>query len=103
MRAALYIRTSTEDQAREGFSLDAQAEQLKAYCRDNNWEISDFYREEGYSCLDTDRPEYKRMMEDSDKWDILLVLKMDRIHCNGENFTQMMDDLGRKGKEFNSV
>ena len=103
MRAALYVRVSTEDQAREGQSLDAQTEQLKAYCEVNNLEISDIYREEGYSCRNTDRPEYKRMMDDSDKWDVLLVLNMDRIHCNVANFTLMLDDLGRKGKEFNST
>ena len=98
LRAALYVRNSAEDQAKEGLSLDEQTEQLMAYCRVNNWEISGIYREEGHSCQNTDRPEYKRMMGDSDKWDVLLVLKMDRIHCNVENFTQMMDDLSSKGK-----
>jgi DNA invertase Pin-like site-specific DNA recombinase len=42
-------------------------------------------------------------MENSDEWDVLLVLKMDRIHRNSVNFAFMMDDLRRKGKEFNSM
>ena len=103
MRAALYVRVSTEDQAREGFSLDAQTERLEAYCRLKSWTVSDIYREEGYSGRNTDRPEYKRMMSDHEKWDVLLVLKMDRIHRNSVNFTLMMDDLRHKNKEFNSV
>jgi len=103
MRAALYVRVSTEDQAKEGFSLDAQTQRLEAYCRLKDLTISDMYREEGYSGRNTDRPEYKRMMDDHDKWDILLVLKMDRIHRNSVNFTIMMDELRRKGKEFSSV
>jgi len=103
MRAALYVRVSTEDQAREGFSLDAQTERLKAYCRFKEWTISDIYREEGYSGRNTDRPEYRRMMDDQEKWDVLVVLKMDRIHRNSVNFTLMMDELRRKGKEFNST
>ena len=102
-RAALYVRVSTEDQAREGFSLDAQTERLKAYCRVKGWTVSDIYREEGYSGRNTDRPEYKRMMDDHEKWDVLLVLKMDRIHRNSVNFTVMMDELKRIGKQFNSV
>jgi DNA invertase Pin-like site-specific DNA recombinase len=103
MRAALYVRVSTEDQAKEGFSLDAQTKRLEASCRVRGWIISDVYRDDGYSGRNTGRPEYKRMMAESEKWDVLLVLKMDRIHRDSVNFTIMMDDLRRKGKEFNSV
>jgi len=102
-RAALYVRVSTEDQAREGFSLDAQTQRLEAYCRVKGLTVSEVYREEGYSGRNTDRPEYKRMMEDHEKWDVLLVLKMDRIHRNSVNFALMMDDLRRKSKEFISA
>lgn len=43
------------------------------------------------------------MMEDIEKWDALLVIKMDRIHRNSKNFMLMMEDLGKKGKEFVSM
>ncbi len=43
------------------------------------------------------------MMEEIDRWDIMLVLKMDRIHRNSRNFMNMMDTLGRKHKEFVSA
>ena len=103
MRAALYTRVSTEDQAVEGFSLDAQMARLEAFCRMRGWEISGRYREEGFSGRNTHRPEYERMFSESDSWDVLLVLKMDRIHRNSVNFTRMMDELREKGKEFSSV
>ena len=103
MRAALYARVSTEDQAKEGYSLDAQIKRLEAYCRVRNWEISGIYRDEGFSGRSSVRPEYNRMFSESDNWDVLLVLKMDRIHRNSVNFTFMMDELRRKGKEFNSM
>ncbi len=103
MRAALYARVSTEDQAREGFSLDAQVKRMEAYCRVRGWEVAGIYRDEGHSGRTTDRPEYARMMEESGSWDILLVLKMDRIHRNSVNFALMMDDLRSNGKEFNSM
>ena len=103
MRAALYTRVSTEDQAREGYSLDAQTKRLEAYCRVRGWEITDIYRDEGCSGTNTSRPEYKRMLDEHEKWDVLLVLKMDRIHRNSVNFACMMDELRRKGKEFNSM
>lgn len=103
MRAALYVRVSTEDQAKEGFSLDAQTKRLEAYCRVREWTVSGIYRDEGCSGRNADRPEYKRMMDGRDSWDVLVVLKMDRIHRNSVNFALMMDDLRRSGKEFNSM
>ena len=79
MRAALYVRVSTEDQASEGFSLDAQVKKLEAYCRVRGWDVAGVYRDEGFSGRSTDRPEYRRMMEEMDSWDTILVKKMDRI------------------------
>ena len=43
------------------------------------------------------------MMSESDRWDVVLVYKLDRIHRNSANFTQMLDQLGKMGKEFCSV
>jgi DNA invertase Pin-like site-specific DNA recombinase len=103
MRVALYVRVSTEDQAKEGFSLDAQMKKLEAYCRSRGWTPAGHFIEEGYSGRNTNRPEYKRMMDSMDDWDVLLVMKMDRIHRNSVNFALMMEDLKRKGKEFISV
>jgi len=103
MRAALYVRVSTEDQAKEGYSLDAQTEKLVAYCGFKEWTISDIYRDEGYSGRNINRPEYKRMMEEHETWDKLVVLKMDRIHRNSVNFTLMMDILRKRKKEFCST
>jgi DNA invertase Pin-like site-specific DNA recombinase len=103
VRAAIYTRVSTEDQAKEGFSLDAQLEKLRAYCTARGWDIAGEYVDEGYSGRKTRRPAYTRMMEDIEKWDALLVIKMDRIHRNSKNFMLMMEDLGKKGKEFVSM
>ena len=40
--AGIYIRVSTEDQAREGFSLPEQKERLEAYCKFKGYEIIDY-------------------------------------------------------------
>lgn len=103
MRAALYTRVSTEEQANEGFSLDAQMRRLEGYCAVEGWEIAGRYREEGHSGRSTERPEYQRMMSESASWDVVLVLKMDRIHRNSVNFARMMDALEAEGKDFCSV
>ena len=48
-RAALYIRVSTDEQAREGYSLEAQKENLIKYAKENNYTIVDIYADEGIS------------------------------------------------------
>ena len=103
MRAALYVRVSTEDQAKEGFSLDAQIKRLEAYCRSRGWVAAGRFVDDGYSGRKVNRPAYQDMMDSIDEWDVLLVLKMDRIHRNSVNFAMMMDFLKDNGKEFNSV
>ena len=103
MRAALYARVSTEDQARDGFSLDAQMKRLESYCARQGYDIVDRYVDEGYSGRKTNRPEYRRMMDEHERWDAIVVLKMDRIHRNSMNFTLMMNRLNNLGKEFISI
>ena len=102
-RAALYCRVSTEDQAKEGFSLSAQRDRLKAYCLAKGWTVSKIYVDDGYSGRKDERPAYRSMMSEKEEWDILVVLKMDRIHRNSKNFTMMMEMLNENEKEFTSM
>ena len=102
-RVALYTRVSTEDQAKEGYSLSAQMERLEAYCDAQGWDIVERYVDDGHSGRSIRRPAYRRMMEEREKWDIVLVMKMDRIHRNSKNFMGMMEDLERWGKKFSSM
>lgn len=80
MRAALYIRVSTQEQI-DGFSISAQKRQLTAYCESQGWEIVGFYVEEGVSAKDTKRPELQRMISHikNDLIDCVLVYKLDRL------------------------
>lgn len=103
LRAAIYARVSTEDQAREGYSIAAQLKRLRSYCLARGWTVANEYVDEGYSGRSPERPAYKRMMHDKDIWDVVVVLKMDRIHRNSRNFTMMMDFLRSWNKEFNST
>jgi len=103
VRVAIYTRVSTEDQAKEGFSLEAQRERLVAYCEAQGWDVVAIYEEDGHSGRSTRRPAYQRMMEERTKWDVILVMKMDRIHRNSKNFMIMMEDLEKWGKKFTSM
>jgi DNA invertase Pin-like site-specific DNA recombinase len=99
-KVAIYIRVSTEEQAKEGFSLGAQQQQLEDYCVAYDLEVYKVYVDDGYSGRNTKRPAYRQMIEEIDSWDSILVLKMDRIHRNTRNFIEMMDLLKKKNKNF---
>ena len=103
VRVAIYTRVSTEDQALEGFSLPAQRERLLAYCEAHDWTVSKMYEDDGYSGRYIKRPGYEQMLNDRESWDMILVLKMDRIHRNSRNFMEMMDNLHTWSKEFSSM
>jgi len=103
VKVAIYARVSTEDQAREGFSLDAQISSLRNYCKARGWEIVKEYIDDGHSGRNVRRPAYQKMMSGKDQWDMILVVKMDRIHRNSRNFMEMMDCLRKWNKEFTSM
>jgi len=100
---AIYTRVSTDDQARDGFSLDSQLDRLRAYCMAREWNIAGEYIDAGYSGRNIRRPQYIKMFSEGSKWDGILVIKMDRIHRNRANFIDMMRDLKEKDKEFISM
>ncbi len=103
IRVALYLRVSTEEQAKEGFSLGAQRQALEDHCMIYDYQITNVYTDDGYSGRNTKRPAYRKMLEEIDSWDSILVLKMDRIHRNTRNFIEMMDLLKKKHKGFISM
>ena len=81
-KCGLYLRVSTEDQAREGFSLPEQKERLEAFCKFKGYEIIDYYEDAGISAKTGNyRPEFERLKEDikSKKINTIVALKLDRI------------------------
>ena len=66
---ALYIRVSTEAQAEEGYSIQAQTDRLEAYCQAMGWDNWRCYTDGGYSGSNLDRPEMARLMtEKEERW-----------------------------------
>ena len=78
-RAALYIRVSTTEQAQEGYSIGAQKERLTAYCKAHDWLIADIYVDGGYSGSNLKRPGIQRLVAETEKFDVVLVYKLDRL------------------------
>ena len=64
-RVAIYTRVSSQEQAVEGVSIDAQVAALKASAKIKGWEIYDEYIDGGYSGSTDDRPALKRLLADA--------------------------------------
>lgn len=80
--AGLYIRVSTEDQAREGFSLPEQEKRLRAMCEYKGYEIYKLYKDAGISAkTGNHRPAFEELLQDikDGKCNTIVVLKLDRL------------------------
>lgn len=80
--AGIYIRVSTEDQAREGFSLGEQEEKLRQLCKYKDFEIFKVYKDAGISAKNMkDRPAFQQMLDDmkAGKLNYIVAYKLDRV------------------------
>ena len=75
MRVAIYIRVSTLDQARDGYSLDMQERTLRKWCDDHRHRVIEVYADRGISAKDIDhRPALIRLLREAKdgKFDMVL-------------------------------
>jgi site-specific DNA recombinase len=104
MRCAIYTRVSTEEQAKEGYSLSAQEERLRAYAKSQGWSVYKIYVDDGYSAASKERPALKRLLLDSSlkRFDIVLVYKIDRLSRSLKDLIEIVAELNRFDVGFKS-
>lgn len=81
MRVAIYVRVSTQEQAKEGYSIGEQLERLQKYCDAMTWVIHKKYIDPGYSGANTERPALQELIKDvkAGLIDKVVVYKLDRL------------------------
>lgn len=91
--AGIYIRVSTFDQVREGFSLGEQEERLKEFCNFRRYNIYKIYQDAGISAKNDKRPAYQEMIEDVKKGNInvIVALKLDRLTRSVYDIEKLME------------
>lgn len=102
---AIYIRVSTEDQAKDGFSVNAQREKLTKYAEANDWEIYDYYVDDGISGKNlVDRPEVQRMLDDvkHKRVNNILIYKLDRLTRSVRDLIDLIELFEANECTFNS-
>ncbi|MFE1626995.1 recombinase family protein [Brevibacillus reuszeri] len=103
MRAALYIRVSTQEQV-ENYSIESQRERLEAYCKAKEWLVSDVYIDGGYSGSNMDRPALQRLLHDLERFDAVVVYKLDRLSRSQRDTLTLIEEHFLKNKvDFVSI
>ena len=94
--AGVYIRVSTEDQAREGFSLGEQEEKLLQLCKFKELEVYKVYKDAGISAKDMEhRPKFQEMLKDmkEGKLNYIVAYKLDRITRSVRDLEELISVL----------
>ena len=94
--AGIYIRVSTEDEAREGFSLEEKKEKLLQLCKFKEYEVFNVYEDAGISAKDIEhRPSFQEMLADMKKGKInyIVAYKLDRITRSVRDLEELISQL----------
>lgn len=106
MKADLYIRVSTDEQADKGFSQRDQEERLRKYCLHNQIAVRKVIYED-YSAKTFDRPEWNNELIDLKKRrhqiEVVLFTKWDRFSRNAGDAYQMINLLRKLGIEPQAI
>lgn len=99
MKAALYIRTSTENQAE---SIVLQTDELTKYCDAKGYDIFEKYTDFGFTGKNTKRPAFSQMMLEAKakKFDMVLVTKIDRFARSTLDLLLNIQQLQEYGVQF---
>lgn len=92
----------------KGDSIENQIELCKQYI-DKNYFMDPYeilvYEDEGFSGGNTQRPQFKKMMQDAKekKFDVLVCYRLDRISRNVADFADIINVLNNAGISFVSI
>lgn len=106
INVGIYVRVSTEEQAREGYSIRAQIEKLSDYARIMNWNVYSVYSDAGLSGKNiTDRPDIKRMIQDliEKRINAVLVFKIDRLTRSTKDLIELVEVFNNNNCSFVSL
>ena len=95
IRVAIYVRVSTQEQAKEGYSVGEQTDRLRKFAEAHDWIIVNVYVDAGHSGANTDRPALQQMIADlkAGKIDKVLVYKLDRLSRSQKDTLELIEDV----------
>jgi DNA invertase Pin-like site-specific DNA recombinase len=105
MKAIDYIRVSTEEQAREGISLENQRAKIETYCSLNDLVLTEVIEDPGRSGKDLNREGVQRLMDmiKGRRIDAAVVYKLDRLSRRVRDTLSLIDLVEKKSAAFHSI
>jgi DNA invertase Pin-like site-specific DNA recombinase len=99
MQVLGYVRVSTEEQGRNGASIDAQRRAIRSEAERRGWQVVEVIEDLGYSAKDLRRPGIQLALERLEKGDAraLVVSKLDRLSRSLLDFTGLMARAQKQG------
>lgn len=105
-KVALYIRVSTQEQAKEGYSIGEQTDRLQKYAEAHGWIVANVYVDAGHSGANQNRPALQEMIFDvkAGKIDKVVVYKLDRLSRSQKDTLEIIEDVLLKNNcDFESM
>jgi site-specific DNA recombinase len=105
MIAIGYIRVSTEEQAKEGISLENQRAKIQAYCRLHDFELDDIIEDAGKSGKDLNREGVQAIIKriQDREIDAVIVYKLDRLSRRVIDTLNLIDLMKKHKVVFHSI
>ena len=107
MKAALYIRVSTEEQALHGLSIEAQTQALEAWAKEEQATVVGKYVDAGISARKpaAQRPSLQRLLTDIQQGRVELVVftKLDRWFRNIAEYYKVQEVLEKHGVSWKAI
>jgi site-specific DNA recombinase len=103
--ACALVRVSSEEQARGGYGLEFQEQDIRTFCTHNNFELLRVFRDEGYSGTTAERPGLQEMLTwaRQKRFHTLVIWKLDRLFRNTKLTLQTVDELASLDIDVRSV
>jgi len=99
-----YIRVSTEGQAQDGVSLDAQRAKIEAWCELNDYTLDAVHVDAGISGKSADnRPGLQAALADCRKGSALVVYSLSRLARSTKDTISISDRFAKTGADLGSL
>ena len=104
-RTAIYMRVSSDRQAKEGDSIPTQRDALLKYIANRHLTLAGEYLDDGISGTKSDRDELQRLLSDveKDKIDLIIFTKLDRWFRSVRHYTATQEILDRHGVAWTAI
>lgn len=103
LKIGAYVRVSTDEQKKYGYSVRAQIDKIVNWCDDNGHTLIDIFNDEGYTAGNMKRPALLEMLNRLKEFDVIVFTRLDRFSRNVLEANKMLEMLRAHGVNLISI